>query len=164
MEYSASETQARESQSSELYRRLGCLKQSWSLCNIGRGGTGSSAFLIRQETVNRTNGFLRELGRNEMRSSYLYSCCKGLARIVKRFRLFLPFLKTSISIPLSNTDSPLNFKTTTTTSTSFALKEGNFGSLQDKAGPQNWYQRILDERTLDATDVKKSSRVSKRSF
>ena len=28
------------------------------------------------------NGFLGELGRNEMRSSYLYSCCKGLARIV----------------------------------------------------------------------------------
>ena len=134
------------------------------MCNIGWGGTGSSAFLIRQETVNRANGFLRELGRNEMRISYLYSRYKGMALIVKRFRPFLPFLKTSTSIPLSNTDSPLNFKTTTTTSTSFALKEGKFGSPQDKAGPQNWYQRILDERTLDATDAKKSSECLKRAF
>ena len=76
----------------------------------------------------------------------------------------MPLLKTSISIPLSNTDSPLNFKTTTTTSTSFALKEGKFGSPQDKAGPQNWYQRILDEKTLDATDVKKSSECLKGAF
>ena len=59
-----------------------------------------------------------------------------------------------ISIPHSNTDSLLNFKT----------KEGKFGSPQDKAGPQNWYQRILDERTLDATDVKKSSECLKGAF
>ena len=82
----------------------------------------------------------------------------------KTFSTVLPLLKSSTSIPLSNTDSPLNFKTTTRTSTSFALKEGKFGSLQDKAGPQNWYQRILDERTLDATDVKKSSECLKGAF
>ena len=50
------------------------------------------------------------------------------------------------------------------TSTSFALKEGKFGSPQDKAGPQNWYQRILDERTLEATDVKKSPECLKGAF
>ena len=82
LRYRASETQARESQSSALYWRLACLKQNWSLCSIGRGGTGSSAILIKQESVNRTNGFLRELGRNEMRSSYLYARCKGRARKV----------------------------------------------------------------------------------
>ena len=50
------------------------------------------------------------------------------------------------------------------TSTSFTLKEGKFGSLQDKAGPQNWYQRILDEGTLDAIDAKKSSECLKGAF
>ena len=44
-------------------------------------GPVPSVILIKQESVNRANGFLRELGRNEMRSPYLYSCCKGLARI-----------------------------------------------------------------------------------
>ena len=53
---------------------------------------------------------------------------------------------------------------TTTTSTSFAFKEGKFGIPQDKAGPQNWYQRVLDERTLDAPDVKKSFECLKGVF
>ena len=45
------------------------LKQSWSLCNISRGRTGSSAILIKQQSVNRANGFLRDLG--EMRCGAL---------------------------------------------------------------------------------------------
>ena len=65
-----------------LHWRLTWLKQSCSLCNLGRGGTVLSAIWIIQEPDNRANGFLRELGRNELRSSYLYSRCKGLVRIV----------------------------------------------------------------------------------
>ena len=42
---------------------------------------------IKQESINRANGFLRELGRNEMRSSYLYSRCKELARIARKIGL-----------------------------------------------------------------------------
>ena len=35
---------------------------------------------------------------------------------------------------------------------------------QDKAGPQTWYQRVLDERTLNAPDVKKSFECLKGAF
>ena len=51
--------------------RLVCLKHSWSLCTIGRGRTGSSAILIKQESVNWANGFLRDLG--EIRCGALIS-------------------------------------------------------------------------------------------
>ena len=43
-------------------------------------------------------------------------------------------------------------------------KKENFGSPQDKAGPQTWYQRVLDERTLNAPDVKKSFECLKGAF
>ena len=48
--------------------------------NSGRDG---HLFIGHTENTssNRSEGFLRELGRNEMQSSYLHSRSKGLARI-----------------------------------------------------------------------------------
>ena len=54
--------------------REGKEKRGRIRCDTWKGETNNSR-------LSAAKGFLRELGRNEMRSSYLYSRCKGLAQI-----------------------------------------------------------------------------------
>ena len=59
--------------------REGKEKRGRVRCDTWKGETDNSR-------LPAAKGFLRELGRNEMRSSYLYSRCKGLTRIAYYWR------------------------------------------------------------------------------
>ena len=57
-----------------LHWRLSRLKQGWSLCDIGRGGTGLSAVLNKNRITEQMDSYATCMGRNGMRSLYIYIC------------------------------------------------------------------------------------------
>ena len=65
--------------------REGKEKRGRTRCDTWKGETNNSWWRLPA-----AKGFLRRLGRNEMRNSYLYSRCKGLAQIAYYSRQSLP--------------------------------------------------------------------------